>query len=73
MSDIMNNLEVLDIDDECTLYHMENDIFDTAVLVYNEGTSEEQTLVLADMQGAFPQSIEEIPDYDWVNAEDVDW
>jgi len=73
MSDIMKDLEVLDIDDECTLYHMENDIFDTAVLVYHEGTSAEQTLVLTDMQGAFPQRIEEIPDYDWVNAEDVDW
>ena len=39
----------------------------------NLGTSEEQTLVLEDMQGAFPQSIEEITDYEWVNAEDVDW
>ena len=73
MTDIMKDLEVLDENDECTLYHLENEIFDTAVLVYNEGMNDEQVLVLTDMQGAYPESIEEVPEYDWVNAEEVDF
>ena len=73
MLDIMKNLEILDENDECTLYHLENEIFDTAVLVYNEGTNNEQVLVLTDMQGTYPESIEEIPEYDWINAEEVDF
>ena len=73
MADIMKDLEVLDENDECTLYHLENEIFDTAVLVYNEGMDDEQVLVLTDMQGAYPESIEEVPEYDWVNAEEVDF
>jgi hypothetical protein len=73
MTDIMKDLEVLDENDECTLYHLENEIFDTAVLVYNEGMDDEQVLVLTDMQGAYPESIEEVPEYDWVNAEEVDF
>jgi len=73
MTDIMKDLEILDENDECTLYHLENEIFDTAVLVYNEGMDDEQALVLTDMQGAYPESIEEVPEYDWVNAEEVDF
>ena len=73
MTDIMKDLEVLDENDECTLYHLENEIFDTAVLVYNEGMDDEQVLVLTDMQGAYPENIEEVPEYDWVNAEEVDF
>ncbi len=73
MTDIMKDLEILDENDECTLYHLENEIFDTAVLVYNEGMDDEQVLVLTDMQGAYPESIEEVPEYDWVNAEEVDF
>ena len=73
MTDIMKDLEVLDENDECTLYHLENEIFDTAVLVYNDGMDDEQVLVLTDMQGAYPESIEEVPEYDWVNAEEVDF
>ena len=73
MTDIMKDLEILDENDECTLYHLENEIFDTAVLVYNEGVDDEQVLVLTDMQGAYPESIEEVPEYDWVNAEEVDF
>lgn len=73
MTDIMKDLEILDENDECTLYHLENEIFDTAVLVYNEGMDDEQVLVLTDMQGAYPESIEEVPEYDWANAEEVDF
>lgn len=73
MTDIMKDLEILDENDECTLYHLENEIFDTAVLVYNEDMDDEQVLVLTDMQGAYPESIEEVPEYDWVNAEEVDF
>ena len=73
MIDIMKCLEILDENDECTLYHLENEIFDTAVLIYNEGTNNEQVLVLTDMQKAHPESIEEISEYDWINAEEVDF
>lgn len=73
MTDIMKDLEILDENDECALYHLENEIFDTAVLVYNEGMDDEQVLVLTDMQGAYPESIEEVPEYDWANAEKVDF
>ena len=66
-------MKVLDENETAVLYKLENDIFDTVALVYNEGTENEETYVLTDMQGMYPKTLDEANDYDWVRAEDVDW
>lgn len=68
-------MEIFDSNEEqdTKLYHLKNDIFDTVVLVYHEDTSDEEVYVLADMQGAYPESLEDAEDFDWVRAEDVEW
>ena len=69
-SDLM---KVLDSADDVTLYKLENDLFDTVVLIYNEDTPREEAYVLTDMQGMYPTTLDEIEEYDWCRAEDVDW
>lgn len=73
MSDYRDLMSVLDENDTMTLYRLVNDIFDTVVLVSNEGEPDEQTYVLADMQGAWPASLDEIGEYEWALAQDIDW
>lgn len=66
-------MTVLDENEDYTLYRMQNDIFDTAVMVYHEGRPDEENLVLTDMQGPFPKTLEDAVDFEWVRAEEVDW
>ena len=73
MCDYSDLMTKLDEDDVSTLYKMENDLFDTVVLIYNEDTPQEECYVLTDMQGAHPKTMDEVGDYDWVRAEDVNW
>lgn len=73
MAEYIDLMKVLDQNDTTTLYKLENDIFDTVVLIYNEDTSKEETYVLTDMQGPYPTSIDEISEYEWARAEDIDW
>lgn len=73
MNDYRELMTVLDSNDELTLYKLVNDIFDTAVAIYNEDEPNEAVYVLTDMQGAYPLTIAEMGDYDWCRAEDIDW
>jgi len=73
MMDYRDLMKELDRNENATLYKLENDIFDTVALVYNEGTPQEEVLVLTDMQGAYPTCLDDIDGYDWVRAEEVDW
>lgn len=73
MTDYRELMAVLDSNDEVTLYKLENDLFDTVVAIYNEDESSEEAYVLTDMQSTYPTTIDEMGDYDWCRAEDVDW
>lgn len=73
MTDYRDMMPVLDENDEMVLFRLENDLFDTVCILCGEGTANEQAYVLTDMQGPFPTSLDEVGDYDWVRAEDVDW
>lgn len=73
MTDYRELMAVLDSNDEVTLYKLENDLFDTVVAIYNEDEANEETYVLTDMQGTYPTTIEDMVEYDWCRAEDVDW
>lgn len=73
MTEYKELMEAIESNTECILYRLKNDIFDTVALIYNEGTNNEETYVLTDMQGAYPESLDEIEDYDWVRAEDINW
>lgn len=70
MTDVIEGMELLDENEMGEkLYRLENDIFDTVVLVEPDETA----MVLDDMQGAYPETLEECSEYGWNNAEDVEW
>lgn len=74
MTNYSELMTVLDEGDNMTLYLLDNDVFGpTAVIVTDEGKAGEQAYVLTDMQGPYPKTIDEIADYDWCRAEDVDF
>lgn len=73
MSEYADLMRVLDENDNMTLYKLETHVFDTVALIVNEGARDEQAYVLTDMQGRYPTSINEISEYDWVLADDVNW
>lgn len=65
-------MPVLDYEGNTVLYLLDNDVFDrTAVLVYNDGETNEEIYVLRDMQGAFPKTLDCVCDYDWIGIEDM--
>ena len=67
-------MDVLDSDDAGTvLYHLSNDLFDTVVLVYHDGDANEEAYTLTDMQGCYPETLDEVPEYEWVLAEQIDF
>ena len=59
--------------EDAVLIKISNDIFDTVALVYHLDSDNEETYFLTDMQGAYPETFEDVPDYDWVLAEDINW
>lgn len=73
--DIMDTLPVIDRNDEedAVLLRLENDMFDTTVLVYHMNDDNEEVYVLDDMQGAYPESFEEVQYYNWNLIEDISW
>lgn len=71
MTDILDTLPILDEDDTAILYRLENDIFDTVALVYKD--DEDVAYFLTDMQGQFPTTLEEVPEYDWCRGDEIDW
>lgn len=76
MIDVLDTLPVLDRNEEedAVLLRLQNDMFDTVVLVYHMNSPYEEVYVLDDMQSAYvPESFEEVADYNWNNAEDIDW
>lgn len=73
MMEYSDLMVLLDSDETISLYRLENDVFDTVVAIVNEGEANEETWVLTDMQGTFPVTIDEMSEYDWARAEDVDW
>lgn len=73
--DIMNTLPVLDTNEaeDAVLLRFKNEMFDTVALVYHMDTAQEEVYFPEDMQGTFPETFEEVPDYNWTRAEDIDW
>ena len=61
-------MKILDERGDETLYLLQNEIFDTVVLECGD-----ESYVLTDMQGQYPTSLDECVEYDWVNAEEVDF
>lgn len=57
--------------ENAVLIRLKNDLFDTVALVYNMDEPNEETYVLSDMQGSFPESFDEVADYDWTRIEDA--
>jgi len=69
----MPTMPVLDTNERenAVLIRLKNDLFDSVALVYNMDESNEETYVLCDMQGSFPESFNEVADYDWMRIEDA--
>ncbi len=61
-------MKILDERGDETLYLLQNEIFDTVVLECGD-----ESYVLTDMQGQYPTTLDECAEYDWVNAEEVDF
>lgn len=59
--------------EDAVLIRFDNEVFDTVALVYHLDTDQEEIYLLTDMQGKFPVSFEEVTDYTWCRAEDVDY
>lgn len=75
MIDVLDTLKELDYNEaeDATLLKLENDIFDTAVLVYRRNSPDEEVYVLDNMQGEYPETFEDVPFFNWNRIEDVDW
>ena len=75
MIDALDTLKELDCNEaeDATLLKLENDIFDTAVLVYHRDSPDEEVYVLDNMQGEYPETFEDVPFFNWNRIEDVDW
>lgn len=59
--------------EDAVLIRLQNDVFDTVALVYHLDEVDEEIYLLTDMQGSYPETFEDVPDYDWCRAEDVDY
>jgi len=71
MTEYSDVMTILDKDGAGTvLYHLCNDLFDTVCLVYDDGGNDERCYLLWDMQGEYPTSLADVPDYDWIPAEE---
>lgn len=75
MIDALDTLKELDYNEaeDATLLKLENDIFDTAVLVYHRDSPDEEVYVLDNMQGEYPETFEDVPFFNWNRIEDVNW
>ena len=75
MIDVLDTIKELDYNEaeDATLLKLENDIFDTAVLVYHRDSPDEEVYVLENMQGEYPETFEDVPFFNWNRIEDVDW
>ena len=73
--DILDTMPIIDKNEEedAVLIRLENEMFDTVALVYHMDEEREEVYFLSDMQGPFPESFAEVPDYDWILAENIDW
>ena len=71
--DIGYNIIARNEDEDAVLIKIQNDIFDTVALVYHLDEKNEEIYFLTDMQGSYPETFEEVPDYDWCRAEDINW
>ena len=73
--DILETMPIIDRNEEedAVLIRLENDMFDTVVLVYHFGEENEEVYVLDDMQGECPESFDEVQYFNWNRAEDIDW
>ena len=60
-------------EEDAVLVRLQNDLFDTVLLVYHIDTDDEEAYALGDMQGAYPTTFEEVPEYDWYRLEDINW
>lgn len=70
-ADLMPVLDTSEAED-ATLYLLDNDVFGpTSVLIYHEDTHFEECYILSDMQGLYPHTFDEVPEYVWSRADDV--
>lgn len=53
-------LPLLDENEEDQLYRLKNEMFDTVILVCDG-----EEFALRDMQGTWPETLEEAAEYDW--------
>ena len=76
--DIGYNIIARNEDEDAVLIKIQNDIFDTVALVYHLDEKNEEIYFLTDMQaaaheGVLPETFDDVPEYDWVLAEDINW
>ena len=73
--DLIAGGEVIDSDDaeDVELVKIKTEELETAALVYSRGTVMEEVYFLQDMQGAYPETLGEAREYDWIRALDVKW
>lgn len=74
MLDVMDTLKVLGRNDEedSTLVKIETDDLNTVALIWHMGDDEnEEVYVLTDMQGYYPEDIEDVEEFDWIRIEDL--
>lgn len=76
LEDLIEDGDVVDgnEDEDAELIRIIDDKLNTTtVLVYHRDTSNEEIYVLRDMQGSYPETMEEVGDYTWIRAEDAEW
>lgn len=76
LEDLIEDGDVVDgnEDEDSELIRIIDDKLNTTtVLVYHRDTSNEEIYVLRDMQGSYPETMEEVGDYTWIRAEDAEW
>lgn len=71
----MNTLPVIATNEkeDAVLVRLKNDLFDTVLLVYHMDEENEEAYALDDMQGKFPTSFDDVPEYNWNRLEDINW
>lgn len=75
LEDLIEDGDVYDSneDEDVELIRIIDTEIDTTVLVYHRDTPDQEVYVLRDMQGSYPETMEEVGDYTWIRAEDAEW
>lgn len=73
--DLIEGGDVLDSneDEDAELIRIVDTDLDTTALVYHRDTPNQEIYLLRDMQGSYPETMEEVGDYTWIRAEEAEW